>query len=70
MKISKLTSAIKEKYGWTSKALEEGARELGLSLVSTGLIENGPVELLFYFFNQSTQQMSQTLINNIDLIKT
>jgi ubiquinone biosynthesis protein COQ9 len=54
-----LANALKyvNKMGWSVESLAIAAQELGLPAISHGLVENGPIELVYYFVDECNKKM-------------
>lgn len=66
-----LTAALEfvPTHGWTTDAIAEGAKALGLSVATTGLFHNDGSELVLHFVSQSNSRLSELLEEQHKLIQ-
>ncbi|XP_063168773.1 ubiquinone biosynthesis protein COQ9, mitochondrial isoform X2 [Candoia aspera] len=66
-----LTAALEfvPAHGWTTDAIAEGAKSLGLSVAATGLFHNDGSELILHFVSQSNSRLSELLEEQHKLVQ-
>ncbi|XP_042294050.1 ubiquinone biosynthesis protein COQ9, mitochondrial [Sceloporus undulatus] len=66
-----LTAALEfvPTHGWTSDAIAEGAKSLGLSVAAAGLFHNDGSELILHFVSQCNSKLSELLEEQHKLVQ-
>uniref|UniRef100_A0A8D0BBT4 Ubiquinone biosynthesis protein n=1 Tax=Salvator merianae TaxID=96440 RepID=A0A8D0BBT4_SALMN len=66
-----LTAALEfvPTYGWTTDAIAEGAKSLGLSVAAAGLFHNDGSELVLHFVSQCNSKLSELLEEEHKLVQ-
>ncbi|KAH0619459.1 hypothetical protein JD844_000107 [Phrynosoma platyrhinos] len=66
-----LTAALEfvPTHGWTSDAIAEGAKSLGLSVAAAGLFHNDGSELVLHFVSQCNTKLSELLEEQHKLVQ-
>jgi ubiquinone biosynthesis protein COQ9 len=56
-------------YGFSKSSLVNGAKSLGWTEAAHGICERGPIELVEYFVDTSTQQLKSIAAEHHDFAK-
>ena len=54
-------SNFEQSLGWSKESIDKGVEEMKLPKISSGIITNGPIDLVHYHYEKSNNLLGMTI---------